>query len=189
MGDEVPHELVESLEATAREFRRDVIRAAVATGQRPPAGSLSVADLLSVLVAHEIRADPDHPDGPDRDRLVLSRSDAAAALRPALIHQGFVARDALRPPEGRAPPSPDPRDGFELGLGTAVGLALDARLDRRGTRVYAVAGDGECQNGGTWEALLAAGHYRLENLVVVFDRNEFEADGATETLLGIEPLV
>ncbi len=70
----------------------------------------------------------------------------------------------------------------------AVGMALDARLDRRSSRVYAVVGDGECQAGGTWEALLAGAHYRLGNLVVLVDRNGFESDGATESILGIEPL-
>jgi transketolase len=198
MGDEVPAELVESLTVTAREVRRDVIRAAFAEGGGHPAGSLSVADLLTALIFRELRLDPARPDG---DQLVLSKGHATAALYSALSLRGFLPRRTPGAPDVAATApgysiEPDQRSVFDRavagpgqGLGTAVGIALDARLDRRPTRVYVLLGDGECQNGGTWEALLAAAHYRLENLVVILDRNEFEADGATETLLAIEPIV
>jgi transketolase len=201
MADEVPTELVESLEATAREVRRDIVRTVYAAGSGSPGGSLSVADLLTALVFRELRIDPERPQWPDRDRLVLSKGHAAPALYSALALRGFFPRDELltlrqlgsrlqgNPDRSRLPSIDASTGGLGQGLGMAVGLALDARLDRRPTRVYAIVGDGECQAGGTWEALLAGAHHRLENLVVLIDRNSFESDGATESILGIEPLV
>jgi len=201
MGDEVPVELVETLQATAREIRRDVIRMAYTAGSGHPGGSLSVVELLTALLFREMRIDPTHPRDPDRDRLVLSKGHAAPALYSALALRGFFAREELLslrrfgsrlqglPDRRRLPGVDATTGGLGQGLGMAVGMALDARLDRRPTRVYAVLGDGECQTGATWEALLAAAHHRLGHLVVLIDRNGFEGDGATEELLGLEPLV
>jgi transketolase len=200
MGDEVPAELVESLAATAREVRRDVLRMNIAAQGGYLGGSLSVADLLTALVFREMRVEPERPAWADRDRLILSKGHAAAALYSALALRGFLPREELstfRQFGSRLPGIPDRvrspfvdagTGGLGQGLGMAVGMALDARLDRRATRVYVVVGDGECQAGGTWEALLAGAHHRLGNLVVVIDRNGFQGDGATESILGLEPL-
>lgn len=200
MGDEVPAELVESLEATAREVRRDIVRMTYAAGNGYPGGSLSVADLVTALLFREMRVDPERPAWPDRDRLVLSKGHAAPALYSALALRGFLRREELltlrqfgsrlqgNPDRIRLPPVEVSTGGLGQGIGMAVGIALDGRLDRRPTRVYAIVGDGECQAGGTWEALLAGAHYRLENLVVLVDRNGFESDGPTETILSIEPV-
>jgi transketolase len=199
MGDEVSAELVESLQATAREVRREVVRMTHAASGGNPGGSLSVADLLTALLFRELRVDPDRPAWPDRDRLVLSKGHAAAALYAALSLRGYLPRAELatfRQPGSRLPGTPDRIrspfvdvgcGGVGLGLGVAVGMALDARFDRRATRVYAVLGDGECQAGTTWEALLAGAHHRLGNLTVVVDRNGFQRDGATETIVALEP--
>jgi len=201
MGDEVSAELVETLRATALEVRRDVVRMTYAAGSGYPGGSLSVVELLTALLFREMRIDPARPADPDRDRLVLSKGHAASALYSALALRGYFPRDELRTfgrPGTRLPGLPDRRrlpgidattGGLGQGLGVAVGMALDARLERRPSRIYAVLGDGECQAGGTWEALLAAAHHRLAHLVIVIDRNGFEGDGATEEILGIEPLV
>ena len=74
------------------------------------------------------------------------------------------------------------------GIGMAVGMALDNRLAGRTSRVFAILGDGECQAGPTWEALMAGGHYRLDQLVVILDRNGYETDGSTEAIMGIDPI-
>jgi transketolase len=200
MGDEVPAELVESLQATAREVRRDIIRMIYAAGSGHPGGSLSVADLLTALLFREMRIDPANPERLDRDRLVLSKGHAAPALYSAMALRGFLPREELltlrqlgsrlqgHVDRSRLPFLDASTGGLGQGIGMAVGMALDARLDRRPSRVYAVLGDGECQAGATWEALLAGGHYRLENLVVLLDRNGYGTDGATESILGIEPI-
>ncbi|MGA8302505.1 MAG: transketolase [Thermoplasmata archaeon] len=192
MADEISVELVESLEATAREVRRDIIRRTAAAGSGYPGGSLSVVDLLVALIFHELRIDPGAPGGADGDRLVLSKGHAAPALYSAMAIRGFLPREELlalgRPGRPARSFLGASNGGPGQGIGEAVGMALAARLDRRPSRVHAILGDGECQAGATWEALLAGGHHRLENLVVLVDRNGYEADGATEAIMGIEPI-
>ena len=190
MGDEVPAELVASLEATALDVRRDIVRQVFATGSGHPGGSLSAADLLTALVFRELRIDPARPDWPDRDRLVLSKWHAAPALYSTLALRGFFPREGLLLPEPQLRPGVDATPGGPgEGVGLAVGMALSARLDHRPSRVAALVGDGECQSGGLWEALLVGAQHRLENLLIVVDRNGFQGDGATESILGLEPLV
>ena len=172
-----------------------------AAGSGHPGGSLSVTDLLTVLLFHEMKLDPARPGWPERDRLVLSKGHAAPALYAALALRGFLAREELLTlctlgsrlqghVDRQKLPGIDASTGAPgQGVGIAVGMALDARLARRSNRVYAILGDGECQSGLTWEALMAAGHYRLSNLVVILDRNGLETDGPTEAIMGIEPIV
>ncbi len=200
MEEDVPSDLVSSLEERALQIRREVIRMTYAAGSGHPGGSLSVTDLVAALLFHEMRLDPEHPDWPERDRLVLSKGHAAPALYAALALRGLVPESALLTLRRLGSPLQGHVDRNKLpwieastgclgqGIGMAVGMALDARLAHRPSRVYAVLGDGECQAGLTWEALMAGGHYRLANLTVILDRNGIETDGSTESIMGIEPI-
>ena len=188
------------LQATAREIRRDIIRMLGRSGSGHPGGSLSVTDLVTALLFHEMRLDPARPDDPERDRLVLSKGHAAPALYAALAHRGFLPHDELltlrqlgsrlqgHVDRNKLPCIEASTGCLGQGIGMAVGMALDARLAHQDHRVYAILGDGECQAGPTWEALMVGGHHRLANLVVILDRNGYETDGATESILGIEPI-
>jgi transketolase len=193
-------ESVEQFSDTARRIRQDVVRMIYLAGSGHPGGSLSVTDLITVLVFHELRIDPEHPEWPERDRLVLSKGHAAPALYSALAHRGFfdpkillTLREIGSPLQG----SVDHRKlaaieastgGPGQGLGIAVGMALDARLAKRPSRVYAIIGDGECESGLTWEALLAGGQYALDNLVVLLDRNDADRNPRVGPRMGIEPI-
>ncbi len=200
MAEEASAELIASLRARAREVRQETIRAIYVAGSGHPGGSLSVADLLTALLFHELRSGPADAPNPDRDRLVLSKGHAAPALYAALAVHGEIPRSellTLRQLGSRLQGHVDrttlpyveaSTGGLGQGIGMAVGMALDARLAHRPSRVYAVLSDGECQAGPTWEALMAGGHYRLSNLVVLLDRNGLETDGPTEAILGIEPI-
>jgi transketolase len=200
MASPVSAETLDQLAAMARQIRQDIVRMIYHAGSGHPGGSLSVTDLLTALVFHELRLDPEHPDWPDRDRLVLSKGHAAPALYSALAHRGFLDPNVLltlrqigSPLQGhvdrRKLPALEASTGcLGQGIGIAVGMALDARLAKRPSRVYSILGDGECQSGLTWEALMAGGHYALDNLVVILDRNGLETDGKTEDLMGIEPI-
>ncbi len=200
MADEVSAETFRSLEARALEMRRDILRMTHAAGSGHPGGSLSVCDLVNALVSQELRIDPARPDWPERDRLVLSKAHAAPALYSALALRGFFPRDellTLRQLGSRLQgfadrnklPYVEATSGCPgQGIGMAVGMALAARLGPHPFRTYAILGDGECQAGPTWEALMAGGHYRLAHLVVILDRNLYETDGPTESILGVEPI-
>ncbi|MFZ1023935.1 MAG: transketolase [Thermoplasmata archaeon] len=200
MPSEVSPALIESLQRRARQIRRDIIRMTFTAGSGHPGGSLSVTDLLTALVFHELKMDPQHPEQPDRDRLILSKGHAAPALYAALAHRGFLPVEELLTfrqigsrlqghADGSKLPAIEAATGsLGQGIGIAVGMALDSRLAHRASRVYTIIGDGECQSGPTWEALMAGGHYALDNLVVILDRNRFETDGDTESIMGIEPI-
>lgn len=172
-----------------------------AAGGGHPGGSLSATDVLTALVFDELKIDPADPARPERDRLVLSKGHAAPALYAALALRGYFPRSELATLRQLGSRLQGHVDRMKLpcieastgclgqGIGMAVGMALDARLAGRPSRVYAVLGDGECQAGPTWEALMAGGHYRLGNLVAILDRNGLETDGSTEAIMGIEPIV
>jgi len=200
MAESAPVEVLRSLESKAREIRQEVIRMTFAAQSGHPGGSLSVTDLLTALVFHELQIDPAKPDWPDRDRLVLSKGHASPAMYAALALRGFFPREELASFRQLGSRLQGHVDRTKLpyieastgclgqGIGMAVGMALDARLRKASYRTYAVIGDGECQAGPTWEALMAGGHYRLSNLVVLLDRNGIETDGPTESIMGIEPV-
>ena len=189
------------LRTTARAIRQDIIRMIHAAGGGHPGGSLSVTDLVTALVFHDLRLDPKRPDWPDRDRLVLSKGHAAPALYAALAHRGYFPVEelaTLRKLGSRLQGHVDRRKlpGIEAstgclgqGIGMAVGMALDQRLRHGSARVVAILGDGECQAGPTWEALMAGSHYKLDQLTVILDRNRYETDGDTESIMAIEPIV
>jgi len=200
MPETTPVELLRSLESTAREVRQEVIRMTFAAQSGHPGGSLSVTDLLTALVFHELKIDPARVDWPDRDRLVLSKGHASPALYAALALRGFLPREELASFRKLGSRLQGHVDRTKLpcieastgclgqGIGMAVGMALDARLRHGPQRVYAILADGECQPGPTWRAFMAGGHYRLSNLVAILDRNGLETDGTTESIMGIEPI-
>ncbi len=200
MATAVSSAKLSELAERALEVRRDVVRMTHAAKSGHPGGSLSVTDLLVALLFEELRIDPTQPNWTERDRLVLSKGHAAPALYSALAHRGFLPVEellTLRQTGSRLQGHVDREKlpGIEAstgclgqGIGMAVGMALDNRLAKRTSRVYAILGDGECQAGPTWEALMAGGHYKLDNLVVILDRNGYETDGSTEDIMGIEPI-
>lgn len=193
-------ELIHRLERKANELRRDVIRMTCAAGSGHPGGSLGAADLIAALYFHVLRVDPENPRWPGRDRFVLSKGHACPILYAALAHRGFFPRaelDTLRQtgsilqghPDMLKTPGLDTTSG-SLGNGLAVGLgmALSGRLEGAGFRVYVMLGDGDCQEGCTWEAAMKAGHERLTNLIAIFDYNRSQVDGRTWDIVDLEPV-
>lgn len=193
-------ELIRRLERKANELRQDVIRMTHAAGSGHPGGSLGAADLIAALYFHVLRLDSDNPRWPDRDRFVLSKGHACPVLYAALAHRGFFARRHLGTlrqtgsilqghPDMLKTPGLDTTSG-SLGNGLAVGLgmALSGRLDGRDFRVYVMLGDGDCQEGCTWEAAMKTAHEGLGNLTVVFDYNQSQVDGRTWDIVDLEPV-
>lgn len=192
--------VVAALAAKSRLIRRHIIRMIGEAGSGHPGGSLSAADIVTALFFHEMRLDPARPEWPDRDRFVLSKGHAAPLLYAALAERGYFPVEeltTLRKLGSRLQGHPDMRKlpGVEIstgslgqGLSVANGMALAARLDGRDTRVYALLGDGEIQEGQVWEAAMAAAHYALENLVVFIDYNGLQIDGPVNEVMAPEPV-
>jgi len=191
-----PRELIE----IARKMRALDVISIHAAGSGHPGGTLSVMDLVAALYLHEARLDPGNPRWPDRDRIFFSAGHKAPALYCALAAAGYCSdadvvtlRKLGSPFQGHphAPALP----GVEVssgslgqGLGIAVGCALNARLEERDYRVYCLLGDGEHQEGSVWEAAMAAGHYHLDNLCAIVDRNRLQIDGWVSDVMEIDSL-
>jgi transketolase len=160
--------------------------------------SLSCTDVLVHLYSRILRISADAPNDPDRDYLLLSKGHGAPALYGTLAELGFIERTRLARLGGQRtlhvhPDHPIPGIEFHSGslghlLSVGIGIALDIRLRGGKNRVFVVVGDGELDEGSMWEAMLVANAQALDQLVVIIDRNQFQAGARTEELVPLEPL-
>ena len=188
------------LEAMAREIRVDIVESLHCAGSGHPGGSLSAAELLSVLYFHEMDVDPENPQWADRDRFVLSKGHAAPVYYAALAERGFFPKEQLWTlrqidsplqghPDRKKVPGVDMSTGsLGQGISAAAGMACFAKKQGKDFRVYCVLGDGEMQEGEVWEALMAAAHYKLSNFTVLLDNNNLQIDGAVDRVMSIYPV-
>jgi transketolase len=191
---------VERLRPIVRRMREHVIRMITAAGSGHPGGSLSAAEIVAALFFHTLRRRPGDPTWADRDRFVISKGHAVPIVYAALAEAGEIpvaelAR--LRSLGSRLQGHPDrvvlpwveaATGSLGQGLSLALGMALASRLDGGRWRVFCLLGDGETQAGQVWEAAMAAGKYRPENLVVLLDYNKVQLDGLVGDIMGLEPL-
>ena len=159
----------------------------------------SLAELMAVLYTRALNVDPTNPSDPDRDRMILSKGHAGAAVYAALAERGFFPVEELKTHyqngsrlSGHVSHKGVP--GVEMstgslghGLATAAGMAMGARLDGKTWRTWCVLGDGECDEGSVWEAALQAAHYGLDNLVAVVDHNRMQSLDFCENTIRLEP--
>lgn len=191
---------VRLLQQKANIIRRHVLKMTFAAGSGHPGGSLSSADILSALYFRVMNHRPDEPKWPDRDRFVLSKGHAAPAFYAALAESGYFPVSELltlrklgsrlqgHPSRSKTPGVEMSTGSLGQGLSVANGMALAGRLDKRVYRVYCLCGDGEMQSGQIWEAAMLASHYKLDNVMAFVDRNGLQIDGATESIMSIDPL-
>lgn len=162
-------------------------------------GSLSLVEILVTLYFDVMRIDPDRPEDPERDLFLLSKGHGAIGLYATLAARGFITAEQLatysEPPSAlsahptRAVPGIEmPTGSLGHGLPMGVGFALSSRLSDTDRKCYVVTGDGELQEGSVWEAAMVAGAKGLEHLVAIVDRNRLQITGATEEVVGMDPL-
>jgi transketolase len=191
--------LLKRLDTEALSIRRNLWRALRAGGSGHVGGSSSAADILAALYFYRLRVRPSEPDWPDRDRFVLSKGHANAALGAALAQAGFIDEgllDRFYAYESPFGMHPDIKvAGVEMctgalghGLAVGMGMALGARIQRKAFHTYVMLGDGELHEGSNWEAAMAAAHYRLANLTAIVDSNKISQSGRVAELVDIEPL-
>ncbi|MEQ6359972.1 transketolase [Thermoanaerobacter thermohydrosulfuricus] len=190
----------EFLKQKAKEVRIDIINMLAEAGSGHPGGSLSCADILTLLYFDKMNVKPDNPKWEDRDRLVLSKGHAAPALYAVLAEKGFFPKEELKTlrklasilqghPDMKSTPGLDMTTGsLGQGLSAANGMALAGKLDKKGYRVYVILGDGELQEGQIWEAAMTAAHYKLDNLTAILDFNGLQIDGPNREVKNIEPV-
>jgi len=181
-------------------MRMDVIKMLAEAGSGHPGGSLSLAEIVSVLFFYKMKYSLEKIKDPDRDKLVFSKGHAAPILYAALKQIGCIREEellTLRRLGSRLQGHPDKQllDCVEISTGSlgqgfsaAIGLALAHRLDNKQGKVYAILGDGETQEGQVWEAAMFAPANKVDNLVAILDRNRLQIDGCTEDVCALDPL-
>ena len=190
----------QKLKDIARNIRLDVIKEIFHAGSGHPGGSLSAADILTVLYFNEMNIDPKEPKKSDRDKFVLSKGHAAPVLYAALAEKGFFPKtelEGLRKLGSMLQGHPDTKKvpGVEMSTGSlgqgfsaSVGMAIAGKLNDSRARVYTLLGDGELQEGIVWEAAMAAAHYKLDNLTAIVDWNGLQIDGKNDEVMTVAPV-
>ena len=191
---------VAELEEKARTLRVAIVRALHKSQSGHTGGSLSAIDMVTALYFSKMRHDPANPAWEERDRFVLSKGHAAPAQYVALAEAGYFPREDLMMlrrlgshlqghPDSKSTPGVEVCTGsLGQGLSMANGMALALRLDGRESRVYALLGDGELQEGQVWEAAMAAAHYKIDNLCALVDANALQIDGEVAKVMNVAPI-
>ncbi len=188
------------LQITACKIRMGVIEGTYHAKSGHPGGSLSAAELFAYLYHRELNVDPKNPQWPERDRFVLSKGHTAPGLYAALALRGFFPWEDIKTlrqidshlqghPNMNSTPGVDMSTGsLGQGISAACGMALAARVQGNPCRVYALLGDGELQEGQVWEAMMFAGHYKLDNLCAAIDNNGLQIDGKVADVMSVYPI-
>ena len=193
-------ERIKELRRIATKIRMGIISSTHAAKSGHPGGSLSSADLLTYLYFEKMNVDPKNPKMENRDRFVLSKGHAAPVLYSTLAHRGFFPVEELitlrKPdsylqghPEMKKVPGVDMSTGsLGQGISAACGMALSGKVFGGDYRVYALLGDGECEEGQVWEAAMFAAAKKLDNLTAFVDWNGLQIDGTIEEVNSPLPL-
>ncbi len=191
---------LEELQQKAKKIREDIIEEVYSAQSGHPGGSLSVADILTVLYFKEMNIQPENPNWEDRDRLVLSKGHCSPALYSCLANRGYFPVEDLKTfrninsylqghPDKNKVPGVDMTTGsLGQGLSCANGMAIAGKMDQKDYRVYCILGDGEIEEGQIWEAAMAANKYKLDNLCVIVDNNNLQIDGTIEEVMSSYPI-
>ena len=180
---------VNELKEISKEIRIGILEEVYNAKSGHPGGSLSCADILTVLYFNQMNINPEKPVDEARDRFVLSKGHAAPALYSTLATRGYFPKEELKTlrhlgsklqghPDMKKIPGVDMSTGsLGQGLSAANGMALTSKLNENGIRVYCLLGDGELEEGQLWEAAMTSSKYNLDNLCVIVDNNNLQIDG------------
>ncbi len=192
----------DALREKANDVRIDIVKMLAKAGSGHPGGSLSAADIMCALYfGGVLKHSPSDPDDATRDRFVLSKGHAAPVLYAVLAEAGYFEKEKLATlrkygsslqghPDCRKLPGVDASTGsLGQGLSIASGMACGLKMDGSDSYVFALLGDGECQEGQVWEAAMFAAHRKLDNLVAIVDHNHLQIDGRVEDVCSPESLI
>ena len=188
---------IEEQNEKAKQIRADILRMLFTCQSGHPGGSLSMVEILMALYYNVAQIDPKNPAWENRDRIVLSKGHAAPAAYAILADLGYFPRKdlwRLRQADSHLQGHPDKNKtpGIEactgsLGQGVAIagGIAMALKRKNSSSRVFAIVGDGEIQEGIVWESAMSAAHYRLDNLTVLMDHNGLQIDGKNDEVMSL----
>lgn len=186
---------VDELQNLCLRFRNDLVDLLYSIQTGHPGGSLSCTEILTTLFFDKMNIDPKNPDMEGRDRFILSKGHACPMLYIVMAERGYFDREDLKSlrqidshlqghPCAHKTPGIDLSTGpLGLGLGAGLGMALGEKLKNSHATIYVLLGDGEIQEGGIWEAAMAASKYKADNLIAILDNNGVQLDGTLEEIM------
>lgn len=182
------------------EVRRNILEMVYRANSGHVGGSLSAADLVVALYYHLMKHNPKDPQWPERDRFILSKGHCTPVIYAVLADCGYFPKEDLKtfrrpgshlqghPYQPKTPGIEASTGTLGLGISTAMGMALAAKLKRESHWHYVLCGDGEIQEGQVWEAALFGNKYHLDNVIAFVDRNYLQTDGNSEEVMPLDPL-
>lgn len=191
---------VTELSIIANNVRKHALTAVYNAASGHPGGSLSVADVLTLLYFEVMNVDPKNPKMENRDRFVLSKGHTAPALYGVLAERGFIPKEDIKTFRNvnsylQGHPDMNKVAGVDMstgslgqGVSAAGGMALSAKLDNKDYRVYSILGDGEIEEGQVWEQAMFAAHYKLDNFTIFVDNNGLQIDGDIAEVMNPNPI-
>ncbi len=191
---------LKKLQDLAIEIRTDIVKMLVDVGSGHSAGALGSVEILLALYFKVLKHDPKKPQWPDRDRFVISNGHTCPGLYAVMAQAGYFPREELFTlrnfgsrlqghPHRESLPGIETTSGpLGSGLAQACGMSLASKLDSKKYDVFCLMSDAEFQEGNTWEAIMFAAKYKLNNLTAIIDRNNIQIDGFTEEVMPLEPL-
>lgn len=188
-----------NLELMSYQIRKTALETIQAAGSGHIGGSFSIAEILSVLYFDKMKVDPADPDKEDRDRFVISKGHCSPSVYSTLALKGFfpvehlktfrkITSDLSGHVEMHVPGVDMSTGSLGQGLSVALGMAMYGKRKEYGNYVYCVLGDGEIQEGQVWEAAMAAGFYKADNLIAVVDNNKLQLDGSLDEVMSPYPI-
>ena len=192
-------ELLDTLAAKGQLLRRDCIKCIGVGVAGHVGGSCSAADLVAALYFHKMKYDPSNPDWEGRDYFLLSKGHVAILQYSALAEAGFFPVEDLQHckdvgfylqghPHLGTPGIEAGTGSLGQGLSLGLGMAMGLKMDNKDNRVYVLVGDGEMDEGQIWEAAMAAGHYKADNLCAIVDNNGLQVCGTIEERMNTAPI-
>lgn len=199
---ETREQKISRLEQMAKRMRKHALSMAFAAGNNRAhlGGGLSIIDITATLYGEIMKIKPDNPEWEERDRFILSKGHGVLGYYPALAERGYFSVNELKSFEANdgflsSHPMMNVSKGIEfssgslgMGLSIGVGVALAAKIKKRNYKTYVLLGDGECNEGSIWEAAMAANQYKLNNLIAIIDKNNFQLDGSSLNIMNMDDI-
>ena len=193
---------IENIEKFALQVRRHILEMAVSAGADSAhfGGALSITEIVSTLFAYQMKIDKKNPKWEERDRFILSKGHACLVYYAALCEVGYISNNELKTFEKNdtnllGHPVINRNLGIDfsngslgMGLSLGIGVAISSKKKKKDFKVYVIVGDGECNEGSIWEGAMAAPNFKLDNLYVIIDKNNFQQTGSNKEIMNVENL-
>ena len=193
---------IKNIKNFAFQVRKNILEMAVSAGSNSAhfGGALSITEIISTLFAYQMKIDKKNPLWEERDRFILSKGHACLAYYAALCEVGYISKEELKTFEKNdtnllGHPVINRNLGIDfsngslgMGLSLGIGVAISSKKKGKNFSVYVIVGDGECNEGSIWEAAMAAPNFKLDNLYVIIDKNNFQQTGSNKEIMNVEKL-